>query len=321
MGSLGHVLRTLGVLPLLAFGSAAGAQEYPERPVTIIVPFGAGGGVDVGARNLADGLSRLWDQPVVVENRPGAGSQIGTGAVAEADPTGYTLLYISAAFTTLPATNAFLPYDPVEDFVPVASAGQALIVLGVGPGVKATTVAELVEESKSRQMFYTTSGAGSSSHLLSEALKAATGADLQAVHYKGNPEAAVDVAAGRADVYVNVPTGLEALLAEGKIRLLATMGDKRSNAYPDVPTLIELGYESGQLSAWWGVFAPAGTPEAVVERINAGVNEVLQDPAYQTFFENNGAAFEPRTSEAFAANVLEEMSFWKKIASDNGLVQ
>lgn len=311
----------LAGLALIASVVSAAAQDYPNRAVKIIAPFSAGGAVDLGARNLADGLSKLWNQSVVVENMPGAGSQLGTGAVAESAPDGYTLLYVSGAFATLPALRANLPYDPKADFIPITATGEGLFVIAAGPKVQSATFKDFVEESKTRKGFYATSGAGGSGHMISEALNLVTGMELEPVHFKGGGEATLDVAAGRVDVYIGVLPALLPLMQDGKVRILATFGSERVASLPDVPTLKELGYQNAELSVWWGLFAPAGTPEAIVNKLNQDVATVLTKPEHAAFLKQSESAFVPRTPAEFAAFVDRETVFWKEVVAARGIAE
>lgn len=303
------------------FVTAAPAQDYPQRPVTMVVPFSPGGAVDLGARNLADGLSKLWDQPIVVENKPGAGSQVGTAEVSTAAPDGYTLLFVSGAFTTLPAIRADLPYDPVDDFVPVASTGEAMVVIVAGPSVQAEDFQGLVEESKQRTVFYATSGNGSSGHLLSEAVIRYTGAQMEPVHYKSGGESLVDVAAGRTDIYVGVLPAVLPFLQDGSVRILATAGRERAADYPDVPTLAELGYDDAFLFVWWGLFAPSGVDDAIVDKINSDVRTVLTDPTYSDYLSNIGAEHFPYSSDELKEFIRSDLDFWREIAAERGIAE
>lgn len=297
------------------------AQDYPDRPVTLVVPFAPGGAVDLGARNLADGLSKLWDQSVVIENLQGAGSQIGTAKVAIAEPDGYTLLFDSGSFTSLPALRPNVPYDPIGDFTPIASTGEALVVIAAGPKVKAADFQGLVEEASQRKVFYATSGNGSSGHLLSEAINRYTGMTMEPVHYKSGGESLVDVAAGRTDLYVGVLPAVLPFLNDGTVRILATGARERVPAYPDVPTLAELGYDDAYLSVWWGVFGPAGTPEAVVDKVNADVRAVLTDPVHSEFLTKVEARYRPNSPQEFSAFIGEDLAFWKETVAARGIAE
>lgn len=316
----GLVRTALAALALAATSLPGIAQDYPTKSVRLVVPFSPGGSVDLGARNLAEGLSQLWGQTVVVENMPGAGSQIGTAEVSQAQPDGYTLLYVSTAFATLPALKPDLPYKPT-DFIPITATGDGQFVIAAGPKVQAATFEEFVEEAKARQVFYATSGNGSSGHLISEALNLVAGLEMQPVHFKSGGESVVDVAGGRVDIYVGVLSALLPMLQEGKVRILATMGSERIDSLPDAPTLTELGYENAEFTVWWGVFAPGGTPEDIVTKINQDVSAVMTDPKYGEFMTKIGAEFIPRTPAEFSEYVLNETEFWKKVVAERGIVQ
>lgn len=319
--SITRAAAAAAALALSAVAAPSAAQDYPNKSVRMIAPFSAGGAVDLGARNLADGLSRLWNQPVIVENMPGGGSQIGTAAVAQAAPDGYTLLYVSGAFSTLPALKADLPYDPATDFIPITSTGEGLFVVAVGPKVQSETFQEFVEETGSRPAFYSTSGAGGSGHLISEALNLVTGTEMEPVHFKGGGEAVLDVAAGRVDVYIGVLPALRPLMEDGTVRILATFGNERVESLPDVPTLTELGYENAQLSVWWGLFAPAGTPEAIVNQLNQDVATVLNSPEHAAFLQQSESGFVHRTPAEFTGFVTREAAFWRDVVEKRGIAE
>lgn len=302
-----------------SMSSAGEADAYPSSAVTIVVPFSAGGSVDLGARNLAEGLSELWGKPVVVENKPGGGTMIGTLDVAQAPADGLRLLYISSSFTAGPAIKSDLPYDPMKDFIPVAQTGDGLGIISVGPRVKATNIKELIAETRERNVFYTTSGNGSFGHLSSEAVNGILGTEMKPVHYKSGSESIVDVAGGRADLYIGSVPSVKPFLPNGEVRILATMSRERAPSLPDVPTLIELGYDNAYISSWWGVFAPAGTPEDVVAKINKGINTVLENPRYREFLSSNEAAFVAMTPSEFREFVQADLEKWREVAKKRGI--
>jgi tripartite-type tricarboxylate transporter receptor subunit TctC len=298
---------------------AVQAQDFPSSAVTIVVPFSSGGAVDLGARNLAEGLSKVWGKPVVVENKPGAGSLLGTAEVAKAKPNGLTLLYVSSAFTANAALKATLPYDPFEDFVPISSTGDGLSVVAVGSKVKSDSLAGLIEESKKRTVFFATSGNGSFGHLASEALNVIAGAEMKPVHYKSGAESILDVAGGRTDVYVGVLPAVLPFIQDGRIRILATFGKKRAASLPNVPTMTELGYKDAEISSWWGLFAPKGTPEATIAKINADVANVLQKDQYKQFLDKIEAPFFPSTPAEFRDFVVNDVEKWKRVVKARGI--
>jgi tripartite-type tricarboxylate transporter receptor subunit TctC len=214
-----------------------------------------------------------------------------------------------------------LPYEPLADFQPVASAGEGLVVIVAGPRVKAKNFQAFVDETKQRKVFFATSGPGSLGHLLGEAMNLSVGIETTAVHYKSGSESLVDIAGGRADVYVGVLPAVLPLLESGKVRLLATMNRERVDAYPDVPTLSELGYANAEIAAWWGVFVPDGTPDDVVNKLNADVQAVLSMPEYNKFLESNEAALFPQTPANFKEFIIKDIEFWKKVAKERGIEQ
>lgn len=305
---------------LLLQSGVAFADAYPQKAVKLVVPFAAGGAVDQGARLIAEGLSQRWDQPVVVENRPGAGTEIGSAHVAKAPADGYTILYQSASFTNLPAVKKSLSIDMSTDFVPVASTGIGIVGVAVGPGVKAKTFEEFVGETKSRSVFFAANGVGSAGHLLSESVNLAAGTNMRAVQFGSGSESVTDVAGGRTDAYISSMPAMVPMIEAGKLRLLAVLGKERAKAFPDVPTLSELGYDKvDNASAWWGVFVPAGTPDDVVAKINKTVHEVAQTEEYQRFLTNGIATYRHMSPAEYAEFTRSEFKFWQSVVSERGI--
>src|SRR5690606_22372125 len=260
-------LMTVAALTILGSGTVA-AQDYPKGTVTIVVPYSPGSAVDPVGRFIANELQELWGSTVVVDNRPGAGSTIGTAYVASAPADGSVLLVTSSALATAPAIYKELPYDQ-DALVPVAMASQASFVLTGGAAVEANTMAELIEEAKTRKLFLATAGLGSSTHFAGELITAAAGIEAEPVHYKGGTESLVDLMAGRADIYVGTTVGIGGNIAAGQVKGFAVFGERRANSIPDVPTTAELGIEGANVGFWMGVFAPQGLPEEIVQKINA----------------------------------------------------
>lgn len=314
------ILKTLAaatIAGVLAIGSVA-AQDYPTKPVTVIIPFGAGGWTDSTARFLANGLSQAWDQPVVVENRAGGSSQLGTALVAKAAPDGYTLLLTSPSFLTLAAGRADLPYDPIEDFEPVAMVGATSYVLAVGPKVAANSLPDFIAEAKGRDVFYSATGPGSVVHLASELLNHATGLAMEAVHYSSGSESLLDVAAGRTDAYFGPPNELVSFVETGKLRVLAVAGVNRSPLFPDAPTAEELGIVGANSQSGLFVFAPAGTPVDVLAKLDADIQTFMQSPAAVEYFAPMGA-WPAQSASATGELVTEEIGRMRTLIAERGL--
>ena len=298
------------LIVLLAFAAAAHAQIWPARPVRLVVPLPPGSGSDLLARGLAQRLSPMWGQPVVVENRPGGNMIIGTDAVAKAPPDGYMLLFgVDTSFTVNPHLYAKLPYDAVNDFQPVTHLTSFGVVLIAHPSVPANNVRELVELAKKQpgRISYSSIGSGTQMHLLSAMLENKAGIELLHVPYKGIPQMSLAVLTGEVQLtWVGVFTARPQVQA-GKLKALGYSATKRNPLMPDVPTLAEQGYPDVEMSVWYGIFAPAGTPRAIVERIHIDVTKVMADGEFREK-EMTAKGYEPSGlgPEEFAALVAKE---------------
>ena len=279
-------LAVLAGASLVAAGAAA-AQTYPDKPVRIIVPFTAGGLADVLARGIGNELGKMWSQPIVVDNRPGANTIIAADATAKAAPDGYTLLM--ANDPTL-SSNQYLytrlPYDPVKDFVPVVNIAGTLEVLVVSESFKGKSVQDLIAQAKAAPgtMTYGTYGPGSKAHFDAEEFARITGVKLNHIPYKGVADVMVAASAGQIDMaFTGVPPALPMVRAN-KLRVLAVAAPRRSSVLPDVPTFAEIGVPGFESKAWFGLVAPAGTPKAVVDKIAADVQKIIVKPEFQEKF-------------------------------------
>lgn len=310
-------LLTVAALTILGSGTVA-AQDYPKGTVTIVVPYSPGSAVDPVGRFIANELQELWGSTVVVDNRPGAGSTIGTAYVASAPADGSVLLVTSSALATAPSIYKELPYDQ-DALVPVAMASQASFVLTGGAAVEANTMAELIEEAKTRKLFLATAGLGSSTHFAGELITAAAGIEAEPVHYKGGTESLVDLMAGRADIYVGTTVGIGGNIAAGQVKGFAVFGERRANSIPDVPTTAELGIEGANVGFWMGVFAPKGLPEEIVQKINADVTKVLSSEKAQEFLNKTDSVHLDLTPAEFKEMVDAETALWKNVAAERGI--
>ncbi len=299
----------------------AHAQAWPAKAVKLVVPQGAGGTTDVFARYLGQRLSTRWGQPVVVENKVGAAGVVGTDAVAKSAPDGYTLLFTYAGSQAVnQSLYPKLPFDSVKDFQPIATVATIPFILVVGPNSPYRTFRELVAAAKAKpgSITYATSGSGSVNHLLSESLKVEAGIDMVHVPYKAIAAAMTDVMGGQVDnAFAAVPSAIQ-LVRGGKLRALAVSSAKRNSSSPEVPTIAEMGYPSFDVSPWWGFLAPAGTPRALVDRINADVAEVMKSPDTQAFFKDQGAEALVTTPEAFHRLLEEDVKKWAKVVKSSG---
>lgn len=312
--------RALFVFALLA-AVPASAQNYPSRSITIVIPFPAGGSADTLARLIGQKLSESLGQAVVVENKPGAGGNLGTDAVAKAAPDGYTLLLAPSSIAIAPSLYSKLPFDPIKDFAPVTLIGSIPMVVVVNPDFPAKTIAELIALAKSKpgEISYASAGNGSTNHLAVELFKIKTGIDMLHIPYRGNPLAIVDVIAGRVPVFFDfVLTGLPHI-REGKVRALATTGAHRSAVMPDVPTVMEAGVPDFEASTWFGVYAPAGTKPAIVEKLNEEILAVLALPTIRERLTVLGVDVIAEGPQALAALTKSDLEKWGPIIRKAGV--
>ena len=308
------------VLLLLAF--SAQAQPYPNRPVRIIVPYPPGSGTDIVARLLGQRIGESWGQPIVVDNRPGAGAIVGVDAVAKSAPDGYTLgIADTGPLAINPSLYPKLPYDPLRDFAPVIEVAKLPFMLVAHPSLGVSSVAELIAEARRRpgQINYASVGNGSGVHLATELFRKRAGIDIVHIPYKGSAPALTDVLAGTTPLmFVNLLSGLP-LVRSGKLRALAVGTTERLRALPDVPTVSQAGVPGYQFEAWFGVIAPAGTPVAVVERLNSEFRKVLAAPEVRDRLLNEGG-MEPVGGSAaqFARLIAAEREHWGKLVKETG---
>ena len=306
---------------LLAASVAVHAQAYPSKPVKIVVPFAVGGIADTFGRVIAQKLSEAWGQPFVVENKTGAGGNIGADLVAKSPPDGYTLVVGNIGSH---AVNPFLvknmPYDPIRDFVPVAHVLDAEGLLAVHPSLPVKTVPELIAHVKANagKLSYASGGIGTTSHLAGELFKSMAKVDMVHVPYKGNSPAITDVMGGQAQmIFATMPTVIQQVKA-GRLRGVATLGNARAAATPDLPTIGET-VQGFDVANWIGMFAPAGTPAEIVNRLNAEIQKIMQTPEVQKRLETEGAKFIPTTPASFAGFQKAEAEKWGKAIREAGL--
>jgi tripartite-type tricarboxylate transporter receptor subunit TctC len=316
----GLSLGALSAVPaaVLAQGANA-AQSYPERPIRIVVPYPPGGFNDTLARTLSKYLTADWKQGVVVDNKPGGNTVIGNTAVATAAPDGYTLLITPLPFSVLPALyGAKLPYDAVKSFRPVIWAAYSQNLLVVRKGFPARTVGELVEYARKNpgKVNYASSGSGSSTHLAAELLKSMTKTEMTHIPYKGSAPAVQAVLAGEADLLIdNLPNVTQHVKA-GNLLALGVTGKERSALLPDVPTLHESGVPGYEVLVWFGVQAPAGTPEPIVAKLNGQMAKILRQPEVVREFGAQGVEVVASSPEKFTELVKSEISKWGKLVQD-----
>ena len=311
------VALAVGLLP----AAAAYAQGYPNKPVRIVVPFTAGSATDILARTVGQKLSEAWGQPVVVENRPGAGGTIGAAIVAKSPGDGYTLLVHSAAHAYNPAIYANLSYDTVRDFVEVVPLAGQPNVLVVAPSTGMKSVADLIATAKQKPgaLNFASAGNGSGTHINGEKFRIAAGIDVLHIPYKGTPEALADTMAGRVTYFFSPISAALPQVREGKLVALGVSTAKRSNVLPSVPTIAESGLPGFDYNLWVGMFAPAGTPADLVERINRDVLRVLQTPEAKERLTALGAEAMPMTPAEFRKFVQDEIADSGKVVKAAGI--
>lgn len=313
-----HSIRLLATLCLSLTALTAQAQTFPDRPVKMVVPLTAGSGADIAGRIVARYLTELWKQPVIVENRPGAGGLIGTGAVVSAPADGYTLLVQSASYAANPAIYKKLPYDPLKSLIDVNILGTSPYLLVTSPDGPYKSIKDLVAAAKAKpgDVPFASAGLGSSTHLTAEYFNQTMGIQMLHIPYKGSPEAIQDSMVGRTAYYM-APYGTAiGQVKGGKLRVLGVTGSTRAEAAADIPTIAEQGYPGFDISLWFGVWAPAGTPAAVVQKINADINRAMQDPQVKAAYASADINAKPMSPEQFAGFVRDEINKYQKIARD-----
>jgi tripartite-type tricarboxylate transporter receptor subunit TctC len=298
----------------------ASAQDYPKKPIELIVPYTAGGTTDNIARLIAQRFTDSWGATVVVNSRPGGGGSIGANVVAKAAPDGYTLLVATIGFAITPAMQK-LPFNPIKDFAPITEIASLPLMLVVHPSVPANNLREFIALVKAQpgKWDFASAGVGTSPHLAGEMFKSMAGVDMVHVPFKGNSEVGNALLGGHIKVYFSlVPSTLQHVRA-GTLRVLAVTTEQRLPELPDVPTIAESGFPGYEISSWQGVFAPAGTPSAVVAKINGEIVRMLHAPEVQARMAREGAEPVGSTPEQFAARVKSEIAKWEKVAKAAGI--
>lgn len=302
------------------FSATANAQTFPSKPVRIVIPFSPGGSADAQARILGQKLGELWGQSVLIESKPGAGTTIGAAFAAAAAPDGYTLYLAGASLLISGSLYKTLSYDPVKSFAPVSMLASSPYVLAVHPGVKATTVKELIDlaKSKPKAVSYGSAGNGSGSHLAGELFRMLTGVELLHVPYKGQAPALVALTGGEIDILF-ADVAVLPLLQAGKLRALAETGLRRSPMLPPMPLTSESGVPGYEMINWGAILAPAGTPRAIVNQVNAAISNVVQIPDVKQRF--NAQGFEPMSStpEALGELLVSENVKYAKVVKESGM--
>ena len=306
---------------LAAISTLAAAQAWPSKPIKYVVPFAAGGTTDILARTISEKLSVALGQPVVVENKPGAGGGVGAAEVAKAAPDGYTIMGGTISTHAINASlYKSLPYDPVKDFAAITLIARVPNMLVINNDIPAKNVAELVALMKANpgKWSFASSGNGTSQHLSGELFKGMAGVEMQHIPYKGSPPALTDVMGGQVNMTFDNITTAWTLAKSGKLRALAVTTAKRSPVAPDVPTLAESGLPGYEVGSWQGVFAPAGTPPEIVRRLNTEIVRIINSPDVQKKLLELGAEPVGNSSEEFAALVKTEVVKWGDVVKKSG---
>jgi tripartite-type tricarboxylate transporter receptor subunit TctC len=307
-------------LALTAFVAPAAADDYPSRSIRLIIPFPPGGSNDVVGRIIAYQLGEKLGKQVFVDNRSGAGGVVGSDLAAKATPDGYTLLVVSIAHAVDPWIYK-TPYDPIKDFVPVSIFATGTNVLTVNPQVPVHSVKELLDLAKAKPgvLNYASAGIGSFQHLSGELFKLTAGVDIAHIPYKGGGPALLALIAGEDQVMFSSIVQTVPAIQSGQLRALATGGEKRSPILPDLPTIAEAGVPGYVATNWWGVIAPAGTPQPIVDKLHDAIAELLDSPATKKYLDNEGAAPVHMTSAEFGKFIEAEIAKWGPVVKQAGM--
>ena len=313
-------MKKLFALLLLTLTGLGHAQTWPTRPIKLVVPFAAGGTTSILGRAMADKLAPLLGQPVVVDNRPGAGGNVGMDAVAKSEPDGYTLLMGPIGLAINPALYNKMSFDPIRDLAPIGLYAGVPNLLVVHPSVPAQSLKELIALFKANpgKYNYASNGNGTSSHLAAEMLKSSAGVDIVHIPYKGGAPAMADLLAGQVTMLFDQMPAVLPQVKGGKVRALGVSSAQRSAAAPEVPSLAEAGLPGFDMTVWFGLLAPAGTPPAVLQRVNAEMGKVLQDPEFRTFLAGLGVSPLGGSPEAFASFIQAETQRWAQVVKASG---
>jgi len=317
-----NILRAVTVtgLALCAFGAKA-AAPYPSQPIKWVVPFPPGGAMDSMARTLGEKLSTSMKQPVIIENRPGAGGSIGSGLVAKAAPDGHTIMIVSIGQAVNPCIYPKLPYDATKDFEPVSLVGIVPNILVAHPSIKANNVKELIALAKAQPGKITDASAGNRTtvHLAAELFNSMAGVDIMHVPYKGSAPAVTDLMGGQVDIMFDSLSSAKPYVESGKLKALAVTTTKRSKAFPNVPTIAESGLPGYELSGWYAVFVPGKTPKPIVDRLDSELVKALKQDDVRTRFALIGAEPVGSSPQELAATLKTETARWEKIVRERGI--
>ena len=307
----------LGVM--LALSSAAQAQDYPTRTIKIIVPTGAGGITDILARLVGKSLSEQLGQPVIIDNRPGAGGTIGTRAVAQAEPDGYTLLMVFPSHAANPALYATLPYDSEKDFAPISMVTKVSEILLVPANSPAKSVKDLVELARKESLNYASVGVGSLAHLSAELFLSTAGIKITHIPYRGVPQAQQAVITGEVAAFFDTPITALPQIRAGTVRALGISTAKRLAVAPEIPTIAEAGIAGYEVTGWNGILAPANTPRPIVDKLNKTIVDALKTPEIEKFLAEQGLEPAGNSPEEFAKLMHADIEKWKRVTREAGI--
>ncbi len=310
------ILASIILLPAMSW-----AQSFPTKPITLIVPFAAGGGTDSIARDVAKSLAEKLGQSVVIDNRGGAGGAIGANMVAKAQADGYTLLFATSTFITNAAAETHTPYDVEKDFAPVAMLGRGPLLVVASKELGARTIAQLrtIGQARPEGLDFCSAGNGSINHLAGELFRSRTQLNMTHVPYKGSGPATMDLLAGRVSLFfATVPTILP-YVRDGRVTLLAVTGNQRSSLFPETPTMAEAGIKDFSITTWWGVMAPAKTPKAIIDKLNLAINEVAAKDPVRSRLDSEGADAISGSPADFQRALGNELSLWRGVVKAAGI--
>jgi tripartite-type tricarboxylate transporter receptor subunit TctC len=318
---------TLATALAACLAAAAGVQDahaqadYPSRPVRLVNPYAPGGSVDLVSRSVAMGVTEIWKQQVIVDNRPGAGTQIGTEIVVRAEPDGYTMLCNSSAIAIMPGIYPKMRFDVVRDLTPIVQVASSSQMLGVHPGLPAKSVKELIALAKAQpgQVTAAVSGLGSNTHLTTEMFKRMAGVDILIVPYKGGGPAITDLLGGQVKMFFNSAAQFLPLSKAGKVRILATAGAHRADYAPEVPTVAESGVPGFESSNWFAIYGPRGLPRAIAQKWNEAVNQYIKTPQAQEQYRKQYQHLVGGTIEEFTAYHKAEVARWSQLVRSVGV--
>lgn len=316
------LLRTAAhTLMALALLSTAANAEYPEKVIKIIVPFASGGGTDIIARTLAQDMSPDLGKPIIIENKPGGGTIIGTQAAAMSDPDGYSLLLATFAHAVNPSLVSKLPFDARKDFAPVSLIARSFNIVVVNKNSKINSIADLIAEAKAKPdaINYGTFGVGTSAHLAGELFKSMAKVNMTAVAYKGSAPAITDLLGGQIQVMFTTVASASSLIESGQLRALAVTSAERSSAFPNLPTVAEAGVPDYVAESWYGLYAPAKTPRPIVDRLNQALTKAVNSSAFKRLEKNDGLIMVASSPEDLNSYVEGEMQRWSKVITESNI--